>query len=77
MKVLLAPICFAVGIAGTTSAAAYGTRHYLYAACNHEIHGVLGYSGPRHRDAADAQKDCQEHLKIYPRHPCVLRPINY
>jgi len=76
MKRFASAICFAVGIAGMTSAAD-GARHYFYAACHHPSHGALGYSGPRYRDAAGAQKECAEHLRIYPRHHCTIQPITY
>lgn len=76
MKILLGATIFAVGVTGMSSSA-YAVRHYFYAACHHGSHGLLGYSGKRHADAADAQMDCDAHLKIYPRHRCVIEPIDY
>jgi hypothetical protein len=75
MRVFVTAICFAVGIAATSSAVAAG--RYYYAACLHESHGFVGFNGPRHRDASDAAKDCDAHLKIYPRHRCSIAPIDY
>jgi hypothetical protein len=75
MRVLVRAICIAAGIAGMTSAA-HAARYY-YAACLHESHGYFGYNGPRHADASDAGKDCDEHRKIYPRHRCNIQPIDY
>lgn len=76
MKILVWAVCFAVGTACTTSAA-HEARHYFYAACHHPSHGALGYSGPRYRDAAGAEKECTEHRRIYPRHLCTIQPITY
>ena len=74
MRLLLGTICFAV--ATGMPSAAYAARYY-YAACFHESHGALGFSTRRHRDAADAEKDCAEHRKTYPRHRCIIQPIDY
>ncbi len=75
MKVICA-ICIALAAIGPTGAAAYATRHY-YAACHHPSHGDLGYSGPGHREAGAALRDCAEHGKVYPRHRCVVEAVDY
>lgn len=75
MRALVRTICIAAGIVGMTGAA-HAARHY-YAACYHPSHGDLGYSGPGHRDAAGAQKDCDAHRKIYPRHRCIIESNDY
>lgn len=76
MKALARTICIAAAIAGF-AAPAYAVRHYFYASCPHKSHGDLGFNGRRHADAADAQKDCAEHQRIYPRHRCGIKPIDY
>ena len=76
MMALVRTMCFAAGIAGLTSAA-YATHHYYYATCSHESHGYIRYNGRRHADAADAQKDCAAHQKIYPGHQCNIKPVDY
>ena len=76
MRVLLGAMIFAVGVTGM-STSAYAVRHYFYAHCNHGTHGMFGYTGKRHADPAEAQKDCEEHLKIYRKHHCVIEPVDY
>lgn len=76
MNALNRIICIAAVVTGLTGTA-HAARHYFYAACNHESHGYAGFSGPRHSDAADAVKDCDAHLKLYPRHRCTVQPIVY
>ena len=76
MTVTFQAIVVAAAIVGMSSADG-AARHYFYAACYHESHGILGYNGPRHADAAVAQRDCAAHLKIYPRHRCRIAPIDY
>ena len=76
MRALVAAMLFAGCIGSITSSAA-ATRHYFYATCQHEIHGFLGFNGRRHVDIADAQSDCADHRKTYPRHPCTVRPVDY
>ena len=77
MKRITRTICCAAALSVMASAAAAGTRHYFYAACRHESHGSLGYTGKRHSHAADAERDCAVHRETYPRHPCRIRPIDY
>ena len=76
MIALVRTMCVAAGIAGLTGTA-YATHHYYYAICLHESHGFRGYNGRRHADAAGAQKDCDAHLRTYPRHRCGIRPVDY
>ena len=76
MKVLARTICLAVGIAGMTGAA-NAHHHYFYANCFHESHGYRGYNSHRYPDVAGAERDCAEHLRIYPRHRCTIKPVDY
>lgn len=75
MRAIARAICLAAGIA-TISSAAYATRYY-FAECRHQSHGYMRFNGPRQATPVEAANDCAEHRKQFPRHRCIVQPIDY